>query len=182
MIRQYRLSSRLVILCEEVGINRQNNNLSNGIASQKMSDVNTDASINFLGVKGEYVTRRALNLGGIEKVLADKPDYRGDIELPSGEWVEVKTRRKPFYDFGIEGADIDRLFHADYGVLVWQMPMVNVFRIVGWCDKSQFIDGMVWMSHLPKPSWVLPWQQLQPFDVMQKRVNQQNQPIKSTVD
>ena len=142
--------------CRDLGTERHRNNLRHGVRTQKISKKKTDLEISIEGVMGEYATMSVLGLGGFDDIRTDRADKRGDIRLYNGEFIEVKLTGAMGGNFMIEGADVYELFRAEYGVLVWKppadsprvaigQPLYRTLAVVGWCDKSLFLDSMEWM-------------------------------------
>ena len=155
--------------CREIALKRHHLNEARGYQAHRKFDGYTDAQIHVIGIVGEYVVRRATGVGGFDSFDFNGPDKRGDILLPNGEWVEVKTGRKPRYNFLIEEPDWERLFLAEYGALVWKMRAPGHYSCVGWCSRSEFAQFKEWGLHLPKPCWLLPWERFHPIDELKKR-------------
>lgn len=118
----------------------------------------SDDHIAELGLTGEYVVLKALGIGGFDLINLYGPNKAGDILLPYGEWIEVKTTKRPWYNFLVESEDMS--FDATYGALVWKMPGSRQYALAGWCTKGEFDTGKRWGSHLPKPAWLMPWREL----------------------
>ena len=167
--------------CTDLGTERHTNNMRNGVRTQKISKKKTDLEISIEGVMGEYATMSVLGLGGFDDIRTDKADKRGDIRLYNGEFIEVKLTGAMGGDFMIEGADVYELFRAEYGVLVWKppadsprvaigQPLYRALAVVGWCDKSLFLDSMEWMDWLPRPTYGMPWHMLTPLDRLREHL------------
>lgn len=177
--------------CSRLGHNRQQNNISHGVPTQKIASHKSDLEINIEGVIGEYAVSRTLGLGGFENIDGIGADKRGDIALPAGDFIEVKSSGRVGNNFLIEGGDIQTLFRATYGVAVWispmqvsgvleQVPFVDV-GVVGWCDQQLFDARKYWFGPpMPRPTWGMRWVDLEPLDRLRDRlawfpVNQHHQ-------
>ena len=192
-VEYMRLGPNELAECYRLGEERNQYNLSRGIPTQKISTRKSDSEISMEGIIGEYAVLRTLGLGGFHNIATDGADKRGDIALPTGDFIEVKSSGRSFGDFLIEGGDIPVLFQAEYGVAVWIMPSqassvldyvpyVDV-GVVGWCDKHLFNIRKHWFGDpMPRPTWGMRWFDLEPLDRLRDRlawypVNQHNQQV-----
>ena len=174
-VEYMRLGPDELVECQRLGDERNRFNVSRGIQTQKISKRKSDPEISMEGIIGEYAVLRALGLGGFANIATDGADKRGDIALPTGDFIEVKSSGRAFGDFLIEGGDIQTLFQAAYGVAVWIMPpqassvldlvpFVEV-GVVGWCDKHLFNIRKRWFGDpMPRPTWGVRWFDLEPLD------------------
>jgi len=154
--------------CHEIALARLRSNETARVQSYKKSDHHTDLQVHTLGVIGEYIVAKELGLGGFKAFNDQGPTRRGDILLPTGEYIEVKTTAKPRYNFLIKEDDTpeygyashawEPLFRCPYGALVWKMPMLFHYSLVGWCTQNEFRQNKIWAANLPRPCWLLPWQ------------------------
>jgi len=166
--------------------------------NQKIAHHKSDLEIMAEGIIGEYAVAQTLGLGGFEMVSVCGKDQRGDIELPTGDFIEVKATGRVRNNFLIEGGDIPVLFQATYGVAVWilppqassvldYVPYVDV-GVVGWCDHHIFNIRKHWFGlkkngdPMPRPTWGMRWFDLEPLDSLRDRlawypVNQHNQQV-----
>ena len=154
--------------CWGLGERRTGYNRRNGIANDKKIPTQDDGSIDFFGVLGEYVVRRELGLPTWDALDTEGADHRGDILLPTQQWVEVKFGSKPGFRFAIEGTDIDRLFPCEFGVLVVpvEWKKFDRLRIVGWCS-NWFFRKHSREQVLRQASLVLEQDQMRPFENLQ---------------
>ena len=165
--------------CKEIALARLQSNETAGVQSYKKSSRHSDLQVHHLGVIGEYIVARALGLGGFRSFDDHGPTRRGDILLPTGEYLEVKTAHKPRYNFIIKKDDTPQtgrsrydwepLFRCPYGALVWKMPTPLHYSIVGWCTRDEFRQHKTWADHLPKPCWLLPWERFHAIDELKNR-------------
>ena len=155
--------------CKEIALARHQRARQRGIQSYRKSSIHTDTQIDDLGVIGEFIVARELGLGGFQAFDDDGPTRRGDILLPNGEYLEVKTTAKPRYNFLIKERDWESLFQCPYGALVWKMPATLHYEIVGWCTRDEFRQHKTWADHLPKPCWLLPWERFHAIDELKSR-------------
>jgi hypothetical protein len=162
------LSTEELQKCWKLGEKRTSFNRRRGIPNDKKVLTQSDGSIDFFGVLGEYVVRRELSLPTWGALDTEGADHRGDILLPTGEWVEVKFGSKPMFRFAIEGTDIDRLFPCEFGVLVVPVEQKewHNLNIVGWCSNWFFRRHGVEVT-LRQPSLVLEQSQMVPFERFQ---------------
>ena len=155
--------------CKEIALARYQRARQRGIQSYRKSTIHTDTQIDDLGVIGEYIVAQALGLGGFRAFDDDGPTRRGDILLPNGEYLEVKTTAKPQYNFLIKEYAWESLFQCPYGALVWKMNAPSHYTIVGWCTRDEFRQDKTWADHLPKPCWLLPWQRFHAINELKSR-------------
>ena len=155
--------------CKEIALARHQRARQRGIQSYRKSSIHTDTEIDDLGVIGEYIVARTLGLGGFQAFDDDGPTRRGDVLLPNGEYLEVKTAAKPRYNFLIKEYDWEPLFQCPYGALVWKMPTPLRYSIVGWCTRDEFRQHKTWAGHLPRPCWLLSWERFHPIDELANR-------------
>ena len=166
--------------------------------NEKIAHHKSDLEIQVEGIIGEYAVSRTLGLGGFEMVSVCGADKRGDIELPTGDFIEVKATGRIRNNFLIEGGDVQTLFQATYGVAVWILPpqassvldvvpFVDV-GVVGWCDQHLFNIRKHWFGlkrngdPMPRPTWGMRWFDLEPMDSLRDRlawipINQHNQQV-----
>ena len=165
--------------CKEIALARLQSNETARVQSYKKSSRHTDLQIHVLGVIGEYIVARALGLGGFQAFDDHGPTRRGDILLPSGEYLEVKTTAKPWYNFLIKEDDTPQdghsryawepLFQCSYGALVWKMPAPLQYSLVGWCTQDEFRQNKTWADYLPRPCWLLSWHHFHAIDELKGR-------------
>ena len=160
------LTPKEIEWCNSKGLERDSNNPFNNNEDHRFNKAQPGESINRMGVVGEYVVQRELGLD--VQIATDKPDRRGDIELFTGEWIEIKTGSKPHYRFGIEGLDIDSLFPQKFGVLVVprREDQWGKLRIVGWCSNDYFRRNATKVQ-MRNVTWCLEQDQLAPFERFQ---------------
>ena len=161
--------------CQEVALERHIRNQKRGLKSHRKFDGLSDYDIDLIGFTGEYVVRQLLGLGGFEHFDFDGPDKIGDIRLPWGEWIEVKTTTRPWYRFPIEEWDWESLFRAKYGALVWPDFPSGTHAVIGWCTREEFRLYKKWHDQttrpaLPSPCWLMPWQKFHPLREMRERI------------
>lgn len=78
----------------------------------------SSADMHFIGLLGEYAAAVFLGLAGVDEEINGGDGGRGDLTLPNGKMVQVKTRAWQGWDFAL-GGESPAEFQADYGILVW---------------------------------------------------------------
>ena len=174
-VEYMRLDPEELAECHRLGNERDQRAVSHGIPTEKIAHHKSDLEIHMEGIIGEYAVSRTLGLGGFEIISMLGADKRGDIALPTGDFIEVKATGRVGNNFLIEGGDVQTLFQAEYGVAVWILPpqassvldlvpYVDV-GVVGWCDKDLFNIRKHWFGDpMPRPTWGMRWYDLKPLD------------------
>jgi len=197
-VEYMRLGPDELVECQRLGNERDRYSRSRGIPSQKIAHHKSDLEIHMEGIIGEYAVSRTLGLGGFETISMLGADKRGDIELPTGDFIEVKATGREFNNF----LENHTVFQATYGVAVWILPIqvsgylddvpyVDV-GVVGWCDQHLFNIRKHWFGlkkngdPMPHPTWGMRWFDLEPLDRLRDRlawipVNQHNQQVLTPV-
>ena len=197
-VEYIRLNPDELVECHRIGNEHYQRAISDGVQNQKIAHHKSDLEIHVEGIIGEYAVAQTLGLGGFEMVSMCGTDKRGDIALPTGDFIEVKATGRVNNNFLIEGGDVQTLFKATYGVAVWVLPpqsssvldvvpFVNV-GVVGWCNQHIFDTRKHWFGlkkngdPMPRPTWGVRWFDLEPLDGLRDHlawypVNQQNQQV-----
>lgn len=150
------LTEHEVGVCQDLAAQREQWCQENNARNYK-ADVASDYDIAAIGVSGEYVVMKALGVGGFGAIHVSGPNPAGDVLLPNGEMIEVKTTKRPRLNFLIEAQDGGK-FDAAYGALVWKMGAPRLFALAGWCTNEEFQARKRWEENMPKPAWLLDWQ------------------------
>lgn len=144
--------------CRELATQQREWSLAHNVRNYKADDSASNLAIVEVGIAGEYTVMKALGVGGFYAINTEGTNPEGDVLLPDGQWMEVKTTQRPGLNMFV--ASQHDTFAAAYGALVWAMPEPRRYAVVGWCTKDEF-DRRKWLeTNMPKPMWLMSWRHL----------------------
>lgn len=136
----YSFNSEELQLAKTVAILRSVPKRKRNVRNKKVSDID-DFTIDYVGCLGEIAV--AAVSGGTSRTdgsLMGDQGY-GDVTLPNGKMIEVKTTLKPNRNLIVSGKD-PSVMKADYIVLVWLLTEDSV-EIFGWLSREQWLKRHV---------------------------------------
>ena len=150
-------------LCRELAAQRGLNCQERNAKPNKKDDGHSQEHNHIVGVTGEYVMLKAMNLGGFDDINTVGRDTDGDITFPNGEKMEVKNTNREGGNFIIAGDKPNGVFDAPYGGLVWPLKASGQYGVIGWCSRDEYLEHRHWEKKMPKPCWLMEWEKLHPL-------------------
>jgi hypothetical protein len=118
---------------EAIAAKRYVSKREKGITSKTIDKKHSQQEVDSLGVAGEFVVAKYLDLQLNEEELLIG-DGGVDLITPRGFTIDVKTCRRSGWDFALSTNTLDS-FKSDIGVLVWAG---EIYCIAGWTTKLHF--------------------------------------------